>query len=219
MYGCCSMNLYSSSVEKDSFEKVLINYNDAITYEGYRLINWTNEEIDTQIGNIAISNIRYAKCEKAGFLKSAVVNYLQTSNNSVAKIKNTMIEDREFGYPIGKDVLQLHTGSALGCELVGIGAKHYIIVTYVDYCDNVINLPLSVYEINLSEQQVDTLIDLKGDNELYKRNFPTSLTHYYATPKLIIISYTFLFCVAVTLTFGLGKIKARKQSAVGTGKQ
>ncbi len=211
VYGCFSMNLYSSSVEKGYFDEILINYNDSVSYEGYRLTNWTNEEIDAKKGNIAIANIKNAECEKAGFLKSAIVNYLQTSNNSVAKIKNTMINDKEFGYPISKDVLQLHSNAALGCELIEIGTQYYIIVTYVDYVGEIINLPSSVYNIELNEKQVEQMKELKGNNELYNRNFPEALTHYYATPKLIVVSFSFLIFVAGVLTFIIETIKTKQK--------
>ena len=217
VYGYFSLRQSNISLDNGTFSQVMVNENKSIIYEDYTLKNWTSNKLEQNGINEVMIELKDVNCRKLNKSYANFVCYLQSKINSIAEIEIGSIFGDKIDYPISKDYMSKICKSGFSCEIVKLGGKVFFIIRFIDGLEPENLFTTSVYEVELKEEQIHIIESMKQSNELYKRNYPETFTHYYSTPKLIILSIIFIFIEVFMIVYLMGKLSKRHKSKTGDG--
>lgn len=208
VYGCYNFVEYDLSKDDGILSDILLNGNSEITYSDYTISNWSESKIEQTKAKEVMLALKNVECIKESWFKSNCICFLQTANNSITQIKIDSVNSKKITYPISKFDFSYMVGSAFSCEIVNIFNQYYLIL---DFAEETALFPQAVYRCSLNNEQIDLLHSLKQTNELYKRNYPKELAHYYASPSLIIASFVIMLLETSIVMVIAKKFKTKKQ--------
>ena len=184
------------SIEKGSFEDIILTEFTTIDFSCYNLLNWESGESFNDSKN-AIEILKRTQYEKVSYFEQVVIQILQNRFNSVVMLfldpQDPNIDKHSEEFKTQND------GRAGNIYCLKILGQYYIIVDYY-FLDNGYTdfmntgLPItSVYKATDSQAitQIDEYKSVGRSYESYSF-YPLSLAHYVSTPLFKIINLFYL---------------------------
>lgn len=214
VYGYFSLRQSNISIDNGTFSQVMVNENKSIIYEDYTLKNWTSNKLGQNKINEVMIELKDVNCRKLNKSYANLVCYLQSKSNSIAEIKISSIYGDKLDYPISKEYMSKICKSGFSCEIVKLSGKHFFIIRFIDGLEPENLFTTSVYKAELEEEQIHIIESMKQSNELYKRNYPETFTHYFSTPKLIVLSIILMLIEVFVIVYLMEKLSKRYKKSI-----
>ena len=185
------------SIEKGSFEDIMLTESTTIDFSYYNLLNWETGESFNNSKNVT-EILKYSKYEKVSYFEQVVIQILQNRFNSVVMLfLDPQSPDIDKN---SEDFKKQNDGRAGNVYCLKIFDQYYIIIDYY-FLDNGYTgflssgLPLtSVYKA-IDSQAISQIDEYKSVGRSYGSYsfYPLSLAHYVSTPLLRIFNLLYLF--------------------------
>ncbi|MBE6752442.1 MAG: hypothetical protein E7556_07945 [Ruminococcaceae bacterium] len=185
------------SIEKGSFEDIMLTESTTIDFSYYNLLNWETGESFNNSKNVT-EILKYSKYEKVSYFEQVVIQTLQNRFNSVVMLfLDPQSPDIDKN---SEDFKKQNDGRAGNVCCLKIFDQYYIIIDYY-FLDNGYTgflssgLPLtSVYKA-IDSQAISQIDEYKSVGRSYGSYsfYPLSLAHYVSTPLLRIFNLLYLF--------------------------
>lgn len=185
------------SIEKGSFEDIMLTESTTIDFSYYNLLNWETGESFNNSKNVT-EILKYSKYEKVSYFEQVVIQTLQNRFNSVVMLfLDPQSPDIDKN---SEDFKKQNDGRAGNVYCLKIFDQYYIIIDYY-FLDNGYTgflssgLPLtSVYKA-IDSQAISQIDEYKSVGRSYGSYsfYPLSLAHYVSTPLLRIFNLLYLF--------------------------
>lgn len=184
------------SIEKGSFEDIMLTESTTIDFSYYNLLNWETGESFNNSKNVT-EILKYSKYEKVSYFEQVVIQTLQNRFNSVVMLfLDPQSPDIDKN---SEDFKKQNDGRAGNVYCLKIFDQYYIIIDYY-FLDNGYTgflssgLPLtSVYKA-IDSQAISQIDEYKSVGRSYGSYsfYPLSLAHYVSTPLFRIFNLLYL---------------------------
>lgn len=203
------------SIEKGSFEDIMLTESTTIKFDYYNLLNWETGENFNDSKNV-IEILKQTQYEKVSYLEQVVIQTLHSRFNSVVMLfldpQDPGIDKRSEEFKIQNDG---RAGSIYCLKMFG---QYYLVIDYY-FLDNGYTglmsegLPLTaVYKATDSKaiSQIDEY-KLVGKSYGSYSFYPLSLAHYVSTPLFRILNLLYLFIQGFIVHKSIKKFKDDKK--------
>lgn len=206
----------NQSVEKGSFEDIMLPDSTTIKFSYYNLLNWETGENFNDSKNV-IGILKQTQYEKVSYFEQVVIQTLHSRFNSVVMLfldpQDTGVDKRS------EEFKEQNDGRAGSVYCLKIFGQYYLVIDYY-FLDNgytgLMNegLPLtSVYKATDSKA-ISQIDEYKSVGESYGSYsfYPLSLSHYVSTPLFKILNLVYLFIQAFFVNKFIKNFKNNKNN-------
>ena len=185
------------SIEKGSFEDIMLTESTTIKFDYYNLLNWETGENFNDSKNV-IEILKQTQYEKVSYLEQVVIQTLHSRFNSVVMLfldpQDPGIDKRSEEFKIQND------GRAGKVCCLKMFAQYYFVIDYY-FLDNGYTgfmnkgLPLTAVYKAIDSKAISQIDEYKSVGKSYGSYsfYPLSLAHYVSTPLFRILNLLYLF--------------------------
>ena len=185
------------SIEKGSFEDIMLTESTTIKFDYYNLLNWETGENFNDSKNV-IEILKQTQYEKVSYLEQVVIQTLHSRFNSVVML---FLDPQDPGIDKRSEEFKIQNDGRAGkvCCLKMFG-QYYLVIDYY-FLDNGYTgfmnkgLPLTAVYKATDSKAISQIDEYKSVGKSYGSYsfYPLSLAHYVSTPLFRILNLLYLF--------------------------
>ena len=185
------------SIEKGSFEDIMLTESTTIKFDYYNLLNWETGENFNDSKNV-IEILKQTQYEKVSYFEQVVIQTLHSRFNSVVML---FLDPQDPGIDKRSEEFKIQNDGRAGkvCCLKMFG-QYYLVIDYY-FLDNGYTgfmnkgLPLTAVYKATDSKAISQIDEYKSVGKSYGSYsfYPLSLAHYVSTPLFRILNLLYLF--------------------------
>lgn len=203
------------SIEKGSFEDIMLTESTTIKFDYYNLLNWETGENFNDSKNV-IEILKQTQYEKVSYLEQVVIQTLHSRFNSVVML---FLDPQDPGIDKRSEEFKIQNDGRAGevCCLKMFGQYYFVIDYY--FLDNGYTgfmnkgLPLTAVYKATDSKAISQIDEYKSVGKSYGSYsfYPLSLAHYVSTPLFRILNLLYLFIQGFIVHKSIKKFKDDKK--------
>ena len=203
------------SIEKGSFEDIMLTESTTIKFDYYNLLNWEIGENFNDSKNV-IEILKQTQYEKVSYLEQVVIQTLHSRFNSVVML---FLDPQDPGIDKRSEEFKIQNDGRAGkvCCLKMFG-QYYLVIDYY-FLDNGYTglmsegLPLTAVYKATDSKAISQIDEYKSVGKSYGSYsfYPLSLAHYVSTPLFRILNLLYLFIQGFIVHKSIKKFKDDKK--------
>ncbi|MBQ4104154.1 MAG: hypothetical protein IJC90_06805 [Clostridia bacterium] len=203
------------SIEKGSFEDIMLTESTTIKFDYYNLLNWETGENFNDSKNV-IEILKQTQYEKVSYLEQVVIQTLHSRFNSVVML---FLDPQDPGIDKRSEEFKIQNDGRAGkvCCLKMFGQYYFVIDYY--FLDNGYTgfmnkgLPLTAVYKATDSKAISQIDEYKSVGKSYGSYsfYPLSLAHYVSTPLFRIFNLLYLFIQGFIVHKSIKKFKDDKK--------
>ena len=203
------------SIEKGSFEDIMLTESTTIKFDYYNLLNWETGENFNDSKNV-IEILKQTQYEKVSYLEQVVIQTLHSRFNSVVML---FLDPQDPGIDKRSEEFKIQNDGRAGkvCCLKMFG-QYYLVIDYY-FLDNGYTgfmnkgLPLTAVYKATDSKAISQIDEYKSVGKSYGSYsfYPLSLAHYVSTPLFRILNLLYLFIQGFIVHKSIKKFKDDKK--------
>ena len=203
------------SIEKGSFEDIMLTESTTIKFDYYNLLNWETGENFNDSKNV-IEILKQTQYEKVSYLEQVVIQTLHSRFNSVVML---FLDPQDPGIDKRSEEFKIQNDGRVGkvCCLKMFGQYYFVIDYY--FLDNGYTgfmnkgLPLTAVYKATDSKAISQIDEYKSVGKSYGSYsfYPLSLAHYVSTPLFRILNLLYLFIQGFIVHKSIKKFKDDKK--------
>lgn len=205
----------NKSIEKGSFEDIMLTESTTIKFDYYNLLNWETGENFNDSKNV-IEILKQTQYEKVSYLEQVVIQTLHSRFNSVVML---FLDPQDPGIDKRSEEFKIQNDGRAGkvCCLKMFGQYYFVIDYY--FLDNGYTgfmnkgLPLTAVYKATDSKAISQIDEYKSVGKSYGSYsfYPLSLAHYVSTPLFRILNLLYLFIQGFIVHKSIKKFKDDKK--------
>ena len=203
------------SIEKGSFEDIMLTESTTIKFDYYNLLNWETGENFNDSKNV-IEILKQTQYEKVSYFEQVVIQTLHSRFNSVVML---FLDPQDPGIDKRSEEFKIQNDGRAGkvCCLKMFG-QYYLVIDYY-FLDNGYTgfmnkgLPLTAVYKATDSKAISQIDEYKSVGKSYGSYsfYPLSLAHYVSTPLFRILNLLYLFIQGFIVHKSIKKFKDDKK--------